>query len=319
MNAASWGTMGIRDPQIMTTLFWIVWATCVVALAIPTGLWAKQTHSEALAAARKDVVSVAQSGAQFTENTFGLIDVVLNRLAELSSDKNFGSASIDKLCPSPICSNYRRLSPYLLLGFARANGDVVVHGPDAKKLNVGDRDYFIAQKERDAGLFVGAPRRTSFMRGTALPMSRRLSSTDGVFEGIVAAVIDVDLIEAVFKGLGAGKADEVRLLNDKGLRLVGWSADTVGDSAGSARRTDGSACGSASRYSSPDIIASTESAQMGNLSVKVCLSTANVLQAWRAEVLSVAGAEGLVLLAPALAFPALRRRWQHRLRQRRGL
>ncbi|MCJ2065293.1 histidine kinase [Methylobacterium sp. J-088] len=303
----------------MAAAFWTVWAICAVSVTVSTLVWATRAREEALAAAHEDATRVSRSGVQFIENAFGVVDVLLKRLTEIAEEKDFDSASVDSLCPSLICSNFQRLSPYLLIGFVRANGELLTYGPDAQQMNFAEQDYFIAQKERDVGFFVGAPWRTPLIQGVGLPMSRRLSTKDGAFAGIIGAVINVDLVHAFFQGLGAGKADGITLRDDKGRRLIAWSAVDLGNEQGSAGTSGEPTCGSPSIRPSPDDITSTTQATVGGLSLDMCRSATNILRSWRTEVSLVAGTEALLLLGPALAFPALRRWWERRARQQMGL
>ena len=319
MGVAGQGVMGTRRPQLMAVAFWYVWAMCAVTLTVSTVLWATRAHDAALTAAHEDATRVKRAGVQFIENAFGVVDVLLKRLTEIAEEKDFGSASIDMLCPSLICSNFQRLSPYLLIGFVRADGELLTYGPVAQQMNFADQDYFIAQKEGDVGFFVGAPWRTPLIQGAGLPMSRRLSTREGAFAGIIGAVINVDLVHAVFQGLGAGKADGITLLDDKGRRLIAWTAAGPEDGQGRVGISDEPACGPPSLQHSPNDIASTARGTIGGLSLEICRSAANILRSWRTEVSLVAGTEALLLLGTAFGFPALRRWWERRARQQMGL
>ncbi|BDL37522.1 histidine kinase [Methylorubrum sp. GM97] len=305
-----------RPPTL--ALFLSIWSAFAAMLAVPTVLWAIQSRGAALTRVAEEVAHVAASGARFTESTFGVVDVVLRRLAEIAVEKDIDRVADDKVCPSLVCSNNERLSPYLLLAFARPNGDVPVHRPKLQGLNVADRDYFLAQRERDTGLFVGASRPTPFMQGLVLPMSRRLSSPGGEFGGIVAAGVSVDLLRTVFRGLGAGRADAIGLLGANGRHLAGWTATAPEGDPGTSV-AGGSPCRPGEDGSSPDGITSTVQVGLGNLSVTACRSTFGALERWREEVFRVAAAEVLLLLLPVLAFPAARRRLRRSLRQRTGL
>ncbi|AWN42266.1 histidine kinase [Methylobacterium durans] len=300
-------------------LFLGVWSAFAAMLAVPTTLWAIRAHDAALATARDEVAHVAASSARFTESTFGVVDVVLRRLTEIAVEKDIDRITDDKICPSLVCSNNERGSPYLLLAFARPNGDVLVHSPKLQGLSVADRDYFHAQRERDAGLFVGAPRPTPFMQGLVLPMSRRLSSAGGEFRGIVAAGVSVDLLRTVFQGLGAGRSNTVSLLGADGRHLVDWTVSTLENDPGRTGRSGDPACALADHGSAADRITSRVSVGLGSLSVAVCRSTSGALERWREEVLRAGAGVALLLLVPVLAFPAARRRLRRYLRQQTAL
>ena len=295
-------------------LLWSAWGACAAAMVVPTAIWAKRSHDAALAAARQDVSQATASGARATENIIGLVDVILRRLSEATGDGGLSGTSVERICPSLICSNNRRRSPYLMMAFTGAGGDVVVYGPELPAVSLADRDYFIVQRERDAGLYVGLPRRTPFVEGVFLPLSRRLSTKDGTFDGIVAAAFNTDLIRAVFQGQGIGRLDRMRLTDAAGRPLVEWPAATDVPPQG-----EEPPCGSMASPPGPDAMASSVALPLGGLSVAACRSTANALLSWREGVSMVAGAEALLLLSTALAVPAVRRGWEGRQRQQMGL
>lgn len=319
-DARSWlRKLGWSRRVTTTALLWSGWAACAIVIVVPTILWAHGTRKTALLAAHDDVSKSAVSAANSIDSLFGLIDVVLKRLSELASGEDFGTASTERLCPSLICSNNQRLSPYLILGFVRPNGDVVTYGPDTPRLNVADRDYFVAQKEGDVGLHVGAPRRSPFMVGFALPMSRRLPARAGAFEGIVAAVINVDQVRVVFQGVAAGTADRIGLMNADGRSLVEWRMDGVGERGDAEEQTAGTPCELMGANAAVGEMAAAETLRIGDLTVRVCRSEASALRSFYRQVYWVAGVEGLLLAAAALAIPIIGRRRDNRLRQHRGL
>ena len=315
-----WWPRGWRPRRLTkAVVLWMVWAACATALIVPTALWARRAHDVALAAARDDVTHATASGARATENVLGLVDVFLKRLSEAAGDEGLSGATVDTICPSLICSNNRRTSPYLLMAFTRANGEVVVSSPDLPQVNLADRDYFVAQREKDAGLFVGAPRRTPFIEGMFLPLSRRLATKDGTFDGIVAAAFNTDLIRAVFQGQGIGRLDRIRLLGAEGHSLVDWSAATVEGGPAKVDRVEETACGPAGSRPTPEALTSVVKLPLGGLSVEACRSAENALRTWRVEVAWAAGCEAVLLLAAALALPPASRRREARLRQQMGL
>lgn len=319
-NGLGWPFGSRPDARHLSlAVFLAVWTAFAAMIAVPTVLSARRSYDASLATAREDVTQVAALAARFTESTFGVIDVVLRRLSEIAAEKDIDRAGDDKVCPSLVCANYERQSPYLLLAFARANGDVLVSRSTLPRLSVADRDYFLAQRERDTGLFVGAPRRSPFMQGLVLPMSRRLSSEIGDFRGIVAAGVSVDLVRTVIRGLGGGRADAVVLLRADGRPLVDWTASAMEGHDGATEWSGEPPCKMAGPESAPDSIASTASVGLGNLSVAVCRSTSSALRPWREEVFRIAAVEALLLLVPVLAFPTARRRLRRHLQKQSGL
>ncbi|WP_128563615.1 histidine kinase [Methylobacterium crusticola] len=286
--------MGRSGSRVRLSVFWALWAVCAAAFATSATVWAQRSHDAALLAAREDVSGVVVSGAKALENVFGLADVLLRRLSEATLEGDLSGPTIDRLCPSFLCSTSRRLSPYMLMAVTRADGDVLVQDTEMPRRNLAARDYFDAQRERDADLYIGAPRRTPLIDGLFVPMSRRVTLRDGSFGGIVAAAINVDLFRAVLQGLADGRVDGIRLRDARGTSLVDWSAE--------ARSRPDASCRSEAMG-----ITASRVLRIGDLSVEVCRSPANALRPWRNQLLAVAGAGSLLLLAPVLAYPAVSR------------
>jgi len=61
--------------------------------------------------------------------------------------------------------------------------------PVPSTVGVADRDYFLAQKARDAGTFVGSVLQPRVRKGAFFGVSRRRASRDGEFAGIVAVLV----------------------------------------------------------------------------------------------------------------------------------
>ncbi|GJD65685.1 histidine kinase [Methylobacterium frigidaeris] len=308
-GSAGTGRAGIGRARrrLGTTLLWTAWAACVLAFAGPAMLWAQRSREAALAAAGRDVAHLAEAGKGAMENVFGLTDVLLRRLSEATVEGDLSGPAIDRLCPSFLCSTSRRLSPHMLMAVTRADGGVLVQDKEMPPRSLADRDYFTAQREGDPGLFVGAPRRTALIDGLFVPMSRRVTLGDGSFGGIVAAAINVDLFRAVFQGLGIGRADRVALLDADGRPLIEWWSGRGAGPAGPVERDDSVACGPDVPDAASGRLAASRALRIGGLSVEVCRSTASALRSWRNQVLTVAGAGALLLLAPVLGYPPISR------------
>jgi diguanylate cyclase (GGDEF)-like protein/PAS domain S-box-containing protein len=75
-----------------------------------------------------------------------------------------------------------------------------------------DRDYFIAHKESDKGLFVGAPAVGRVTKNRVFFLSRRVENADGKFMGVLAAPLDAARYAEVF--------ENSRLSSDVAITLV---------------------------------------------------------------------------------------------------
>ncbi|HXV25809.1 MAG TPA: sensor histidine kinase [Alphaproteobacteria bacterium] len=77
------------------------------------------------------------------------------------------------------------------LWFGGPDGAAVLstHQYPAPTLSAADRDYFIAQRDGDPGLYLGVVQRDRYAAEPMLVFSRRLDNSDGSFRGFVTAAI----------------------------------------------------------------------------------------------------------------------------------
>jgi len=101
-------------------------------------------------------------------------------------------------------------------------GDVVATSLlSTRPFNARDRDYFVAQVERDAGTFIGdvlAPRATS--RAPFIGVSRRLPSPDGSFNGVAQVSVLPMKFEEFYARVGGQPAAALSMLRTDGVMLA---------------------------------------------------------------------------------------------------
>ncbi len=104
-----------------------------------------------------------------------------------------------------------------------ASGSVIADSIEdrPKRLDLGDRDYFTAHRDRpDVGLYVSQPFRSRLRDGKpTIAISRRLSTPDGGFGGTVVWAVDVAYFDKLFEKLDVGPAGAVALFRTDG-RLI---------------------------------------------------------------------------------------------------
>jgi len=110
------------------------------------------------------------------------------------------------------------------------NGDLVADaGPiiAPRSLNVADADYFqIHQQNNHIGLYVSRPFRSKIGPGEyGIGISRRLSHSDGRFEGVVMGSLPLADINELFKNLSLGSAGAINLFRGDGLLLTRYPYD----------------------------------------------------------------------------------------------
>ena len=85
---------------------------------------------------------------------------------------------------------------------------------------VGDRDYFVSQRDRDNGIYVGRPitgRRTGDVIFSA---SIRIEYPDGRFAGIAAVFLNPGYFEAFYRDLQLRRGSVIELIRADGAFLV---------------------------------------------------------------------------------------------------
>jgi len=101
-----------------------------------------------------------------------------------------------------------------------SQGDVVLDSTSTqpRKLNLGDRDYFVAfQSGGHQGLFIGQPVPSRATGLNILPLARGYYHPDGSFAGVVVAAIRLSYFNEIFGALDLGPYNGINLLRSDGV------------------------------------------------------------------------------------------------------
>lgn len=103
-----------------------------------------------------------------------------------------------------------------------ANGDVLADSKQVRPRanNLGDREYFKVQKEKDVGLYISAPFISRIDGAWSVALSRRIDREDGAFGGIIVGTIKLEYIRDLFLSLSAGSKGTVSLFRTDGVLLM---------------------------------------------------------------------------------------------------
>ncbi|HWA13762.1 MAG TPA: EAL domain-containing protein [Burkholderiales bacterium] len=82
--------------------------------------------------------------------------------------------------------------------------------------DLSDSEYFHWHRNRTGGLYVGRPGANPEAGGWRLAASRRLSSADGGFTGVIVAALDARALKALFADLDAGRDGAIELMHGSG-------------------------------------------------------------------------------------------------------
>ena len=90
--------------------------------------------------------------------------------------------------------------------------------------DIADRDYFTAQKTRGAGIYVGLPHTGRLDRSARFDLSRRRTTPDGGFDGIIDVSVSTGHFSKFYSTLSREKGFTALLLRSDGNVLVRYPA-----------------------------------------------------------------------------------------------
>jgi diguanylate cyclase (GGDEF)-like protein/PAS domain S-box-containing protein len=101
-------------------------------------------------------------------------------------------------------------------------GDIVrdSRGVVPRQVNLANREYFQAQRERDAGLYISAPFVSALDREWSVALSRRINGPRGEFAGIVVGTIKLAYFKNIFASLDVGPHGTISLFREDGIALM---------------------------------------------------------------------------------------------------
>ncbi|MBR0647344.1 GGDEF domain-containing protein [Plastoroseomonas hellenica] len=185
------------------------------------------------------------------------------------------------------------------------------------RLNLADRDYFQAQRDRlDAGLFVSRPYRSRLRQGDiSIAISRRLPDASGQFAGIVMGALRIAYFQELFASLDLGPGGSVTLFRLDGRVIARHpfnDADIDRDLSGSANFRRFAAEGSGSfvgRAAIDGVERLYNFRRVGNLPLMLAVATSveDIYAAWRTKALGI-GAILIFLCGASVALSLLFRR-----------
>jgi len=94
-------------------------------------------------------------------------------------------------------------------------------GSSPPHLDVSDRSYFIAQRDRTTtGVFMSEPLTTRSENRPGFVLSRRLDDDQGRFAGVVTAIVDLEDLKQFYGAVNLGGGSAIHLLREDGTLLV---------------------------------------------------------------------------------------------------
>src|SRR2546421_2068133 len=94
-------------------------------------------------------------------------------------------------------------------------------GSSPPHLDVSDRSYFIAQRDRTVtGVFMSEPIITRSENRPGFVLSRRIEDDQGRFAGVVTAIVDLEELKQFYGAINLGGGSAIHLLREDGTLLA---------------------------------------------------------------------------------------------------
>lgn len=214
----------VKNDLLMRLGLWLLSSNVVVAATLVWGAWQSLANSRDAdeAAARQTATNLANSlsievGAELRliENALTTVSLGLTSAANTRE----GLRAVEK-----IVVEQRQLLPHVAaLRFADAHGAVLAGlAPGERQINIGQRPYFEDARRSDA-MVLSEPLVGLVTDEWSIVLARRLQGEDGIFHGVVYALVTARHFSERFAQIDMGASGAVALRTDS-LRLVARQA-----------------------------------------------------------------------------------------------
>ena len=282
----------------------------VLAMLALGGLVVDQSRREAWAAQEASSDRLLRALERDIGRTISAFDLSLNGLMDA-----LAAPAIDRTDPAvrhqALFDRAATAEDLGALLVTDAAGDVVEDSTSLvpHRVNLADRDYFIAQRDHpDVGLFISRVYQSRLVPGDLrISISRRRPSPDGRFIGIVSGQLRLDYFRHLFQALDIGPEDEVRLLRADGAVLARCPfrvADLERDIPGEAATATGADPSVGSNAVDGQRLTTVRRIADLPLVLTVSVPTRVLLADWRRKALTIGGVI-FTLCAAVLALLAL--------------
>ncbi|MBM3489373.1 MAG: hypothetical protein FJX68_02825 [Alphaproteobacteria bacterium] len=188
-------------------------ATLVIALL----------RQDALEYAHNHLDAVAELHARHAARAIQAVDLALEAAAERAETLGLSDAARRREMHGILRKRASEAPQIRALLIIDAQGRAIVDSAaePPRRLQVDDRDYFLAQRDHaDGGLFIGSPVRSRLNNLWLIGMSRRIEASDGRFAGVALASVVPEYFEDFFAALPADNGYWAVLLREDGRLLA---------------------------------------------------------------------------------------------------
>jgi signal transduction histidine kinase/CheY-like chemotaxis protein/HPt (histidine-containing phosphotransfer) domain-containing protein len=210
-------------------LIWLVVTLLIIAAWGVVAELAQRDHQEAMARAERDSGNLARIIAEQATRAFSDTDRILNFLAY-----DLGRLGSDRPELRDILKNATSDSDLLLqLSYTDANGIMLGSSVDdhPARVDLSDREHFLVHKNGTVkGLFISKPVFGRASGKWSIQLSRRISTRDGSFAGMMVASLDPFYFSRTFQDLDVGPHGLVAILGRDGVlrARTGLNEQTIG-------------------------------------------------------------------------------------------
>src|SRR5882757_3491939 len=193
----------------------------VVAFAGSSAYDAWRSYNNTLTATHREITNVATALAEQTAWTFEGIDLMLLDTARWYQNVRLEMAPerLDEVLANRT-AGVRQIR-FMTITDARGIQQYHSRASLPSHLDVSDRAYFIAQRDRTVtGLFVSEPIVSRSEGRAGIVLSRRLEDETGAFAGVVTALVDLEDLKRFYAAATLGNGSAIQLLRNSGLLLV---------------------------------------------------------------------------------------------------
>lgn len=211
-----------RDAALRLLKTMLVASIVIPVTAFAYASWINYQNAVARAdeqlAASLNILSQHASGIfQSVDLTFTAVDAMLG---DLTDEQIRASDQTLHLQLGKLEKSVKAIDAILV---ADRNGHTIVSSalfPVPSGFDVADRDYFLAQVERDARTYVGAASRSRVRQETFFGISRRRPLRDGQFNGIIMISVTPKVFSEFYRQLGSDTTASFTLSKSDGAILA---------------------------------------------------------------------------------------------------
>jgi diguanylate cyclase (GGDEF)-like protein len=192
-------------------------------------------YRDAISEARTKAEQFADVLAEHTARTFEGVERALDEADKIRRLYDAGVLTSGKEAENEL-RRITQTSPVIVaIGWTNRDGDLIVQSRDIgiSRGNIGNLRYFVAQRDnQDGGLFVAEPYVSTLTGEWVTSASRRITTSDGQFAGIIRVVLDPSYFSSTYRSIVSSEDATVLLVHRAGPILVRepFNASSIGNS-----------------------------------------------------------------------------------------